>query len=89
VYQHLLVFLAGLDVVPLRVELSPLLQAVRSKDDAAAAAWQASDAWSTVERLIMMASSNGLGGAGSSGSGAAAGAASWTCVQCTFINAAG
>lgn len=95
---HLLVYLAELDVVPLRAELPPLLQAVKESDSAAAAAWRAGDAWSTVERLIeaspvspvsLMPSSNGLGGAGPSGSGAPSGAASWTCAHCTFINAAG
>ncbi|XP_066982321.1 nuclear protein localization protein 4 homolog isoform X1 [Macrobrachium rosenbergii] len=90
---HVLVFVATMDMLPLREYIGPLLEAIKKKDRKAALDWKRSEHWATVEQLVM-ASGGGGAVAGSSidvtGRGAtaepSASSASWTCQHCTFIN---
>ena len=101
---HVLVFLSGMDILPLRSEMGPLLEAVRNKDAPALARFSTSDTWSTLAQLVQSApvddgprtSMNGASGGGLDGPGGSVGAApggasggSWTCPHCTFINSSG
>ena len=50
---HLLIFLASLDILPLRQELKPLLEAIRDKDRTRADIWKReSGHWATLQQLI-------------------------------------
>lgn len=84
---HVLLYLASLDIVPLKDTMAPLLQAVRTKDVALAEKWTKNDHWQTLEQIM---ASQGPGGEahGTSGSNASA-ASSWTCQHCTFLNRTG
>lgn len=93
---HLLVFIATMDIMPMREYLKPLLTAVSSRDHNAALDWRKSEQWATVEQLVSasggdsMATSGMADGAmGALGGGVAggSGASSWNCVHCTFVNA--
>ncbi|KAK7051147.1 Nuclear protein localization protein 4, partial [Halocaridina rubra] len=90
---HVLIFVAAMDMLPLREYIGPLLEAIRYKDRKAALDWKRSEHWATVEQLVMASGGDGAL-AGSSidvtGRGATAtsstSSASWTCQHCTFIN---
>lgn len=95
---HLLVFIATMDIMPMRDYLSPLLTAVSSRERDAALEWRKSEQWATVEQLISASggdssssmATGAMGGLGGVGVGAVAGgsgASSWTCTHCTFVNA--
>ncbi|XP_059611654.1 nuclear protein localization protein 4 homolog isoform X2 [Phlebotomus argentipes] len=87
---HLLVYLARMDMLPMRAAMAPLWVAVSQKDAAAADEWRSQEVWRTLETLIA-ASSSAAGGTeqyqapGAAGAGADP-AVSWTCSHCTFIN---
>jgi nuclear protein localization family protein 4 len=47
---HFLLFLAGMDIVPIRNYLGPLLDAIRHRKADVAEEWAKSDFWQTVSR---------------------------------------
>ncbi|XP_012147507.1 nuclear protein localization 4 isoform X1 [Megachile rotundata] len=49
---HLLLFIATMDMLPMKDHMTPLLEAVRSKDKEKAIEWARSEHWATVEQLI-------------------------------------
>ncbi|KAK8376851.1 hypothetical protein O3P69_010052 [Scylla paramamosain] len=90
---HVLIYIAAMDMLPLREYIGPLLEAVKTRNRAAALEWKQSGHWATVEQLVMASGPESLAGArgadvvgvGSSTQPSAA-ATSWTCQHCTFIN---
>ncbi|XP_060521215.1 nuclear protein localization protein 4 homolog [Cylas formicarius] len=88
---HLLVYVATMDMLPMRDYLDPLLDALRRKDRAAAIEWSRSDHWATLEQLIA-ASSPPPSRPGSVASGSISASTNtssgqkWTCSRCTFLN---
>ncbi|XP_030746958.1 nuclear protein localization protein 4 homolog [Sitophilus oryzae] len=88
---HLLIYIATMEMLPMREYLGPLLDALRNKDRNAATEWSRSEQWATLEQLIA-ASSPPPSRPGSVSSGninSSAGASTgpkWTCPFCTFIN---
>uniref|UniRef100_A0A1B0CAK0 RanBP2-type domain-containing protein n=1 Tax=Lutzomyia longipalpis TaxID=7200 RepID=A0A1B0CAK0_LUTLO len=86
---HLLVYLARMDMLPMRAAMAPLLMAVRQKNATAADEWRTQEVWRTLETLIAASSSAAGGTEQYQAPGGAAGAdasVSWTCSHCTFIN---
>ncbi|KAG0723107.1 Nuclear protein localization protein 4 [Chionoecetes opilio] len=90
---HVLIYIAAMDMLPLREYIGPLLDAVKSHNRAAALEWKQSGHWATVEQLVMASGAESLpGGSGTDVAGAgpstqpSAAVASWTCQHCTFIN---
>merc|ERR1712062_113347 len=55
---HVLVFLATLDIMPLRDFLGPLYEAIRTKNEAAAREWSYLDHWSNMQALIQASTMN-------------------------------
>lgn len=55
---HLLLYLNFMDVLPMKTALGPLLEAVRTKNYAAAIQWKEQEVWSTLETLISAAGSS-------------------------------
>lgn len=86
---HLLLYLARMEMLPMKAAMRPLLEAVRRHDAAAALQWKRDeDVWTTLETLIA-ASSSSAGGSQhypASGVGGAV-AQDWECTECTYINA--
>ncbi|KAJ8980437.1 hypothetical protein NQ317_001610 [Molorchus minor] len=86
---HLLIYIATMEMLPMRDFMNPLLEALKNKDREAASEWSRSEHWATVEQLIA-ASSPPPSRPGSVASGSvttSTGAASgpkWTCPFCTF-----
>ncbi|XP_073976904.1 nuclear protein localization 4 isoform X2 [Rhodnius prolixus] len=93
---HVLLYLATMEMLPMKDYLGPLLKAVYERNPASAAEWASSEHWATVEQLIASSRDGGnsplgssLGQNGSSSGGANASssiAAEWTCPHCTFLN---
>ncbi|KAE8740282.1 hypothetical protein FOCC_FOCC014213 [Frankliniella occidentalis] len=89
---HVLLYIATMDMLPLREHMAPLLEAVRTGNSALASEWRHSEQWGTVEQLIAATEVSSASGShsldhhGASGSGLGGGA-KWTCPHCTFINA--
>lgn len=54
---HLLVYLYFMDMLPMKSAMGPLLEAVRTKNYAAALQWKEQEVWSTLETLITASSS--------------------------------
>jgi len=93
---HFLIYIATMDVYPLRDYIGPLMQAITSGDSDAAEDWAASEHWSTVKSIVEASSMGGGSiaevhgidtavGTGASVAGDLAGP-SWVCSICTFIN---
>jgi len=55
---HVLVFLATLDIMPLRDFLGPLYEAIRTKNEGAAREWSYLDHWSNMQALIQASTMN-------------------------------
>lgn len=53
---HLLLYIATMEMLPMREYMGPLLQAIREKDANAAIEWSRSEHWATVEQLIVASS---------------------------------
>lgn len=53
---HLLLYIATMDMLPMREYMAPLLLAIREKDGTAALEWSRSEHWATVEQLIAASS---------------------------------
>ncbi|KAF3423643.1 hypothetical protein E2986_11263 [Frieseomelitta varia] len=49
---HLLIFIATMDMFPMKDHMLPLLEAIRTKDREKAVEWSCSEQWATVEQLI-------------------------------------
>ncbi|XP_003399190.1 nuclear protein localization protein 4 homolog [Bombus terrestris] len=49
---HLLIFIATMDMFPMKDHMMPLLDAIRTKDREKAIEWSRSEQWATVEQLI-------------------------------------
>ncbi|XP_011497718.1 PREDICTED: nuclear protein localization protein 4 homolog isoform X2 [Ceratosolen solmsi marchali] len=56
---HLLIYIAFMDMLPLKNFMGPLLEAIRTNDRQKAAEWARSEHWATVEELISATSSVG------------------------------
>lgn len=54
---HLLLYLFFMDMLPMKSAMGPLLEAVRTKNYAAALQWKEQEVWSTLETLITASSS--------------------------------
>ncbi|XP_071501994.1 nuclear protein localization protein 4 homolog [Diadema antillarum] len=89
---HLLVYLATMDLLPLRDHMGPLLEALRSRDKDLVDAWSKCEQWATLEHIIAAQGPSPREGATASASGASGASTSsfvagtWTCQRCTFIN---
>lgn len=85
---HLLLYLFRMDMLPMKSAMSPLLNAVRNRDNNLALEWKKQEVWTTLETLITASSvqSGGSGNYPSESGQAGAGAETWTCDHCTFIN---
>lgn len=93
---HLLVYLARMDMLPIKAAMPELLEGLRRKDMEAVNQWRSQEVWRTLETLIAAGSgmdamsSDAMGGdAGGTGVGmdVAGNNVEWTCNHCTFINA--
>ncbi|XP_050308450.1 nuclear protein localization protein 4 homolog [Anthonomus grandis grandis] len=88
---HLLIYIATMDMLPMKDSLGPLLEALKKKDEKAATDWSRSEQWATLEQLIA-ASSPPPSRPGSVASGAVNNSAAprggdkWPCPFCTFLN---
>jgi len=82
---HFLVYIATMDTLPLKEYLSPLLDAVRNKDEGLAHEWGQSEQWATVEQLIAANSNASMTSQQLRPSGGEGGAM-WTCSRCTYNN---
>ncbi|KAL1497698.1 hypothetical protein ABEB36_008615 [Hypothenemus hampei] len=88
---HLLIYIATMDMLPMRDYLDPLLNAIKGKNRSAAKEWSRSEQWATLEQLIA-ASSPPPSRPGSVASGSIGNSTGhragpkWPCPYCTFIN---
>jgi len=92
---HFLLFIASMDIVPIKEYIGPLLEAVRLNQPEKANDWSKSEHWATVEQLVAASTitpsiSTGTS-AGSSGNAPIVSpqTAGWACTHCTFVNASG
>lgn len=53
---HLILYIATMDMLPMREFMGPLLEALKNKDREAANEWSRSEHWATVEQLIAASS---------------------------------
>ncbi|ERL84652.1 hypothetical protein D910_02079 [Dendroctonus ponderosae] len=53
---HLLLYIATMDMLPMRENLEPLLEALKNKDRNAAVEWSRTEQWATLEQLIAASS---------------------------------
>ncbi|XP_066137854.1 nuclear protein localization protein 4 homolog isoform X1 [Euwallacea fornicatus] len=90
---HLLIYIATMDMLPMKDYLAPLLEALKKKDKSAATEWSRSEQWATLEQLIAASSPPpsrpGSVASGSMTSGNPAtprGGPKWPCHFCTYIN---
>lgn len=96
---HLLLYIATMDMLPMREYMGPLLLAVRNKSSEQALEWSRSEHWATVEQLIAASNTSppnsrpgsvaaDVGPSDSRSQGAHGGGAEslWTCPFCTFLN---
>ncbi|UYV62184.1 NPLOC4 [Cordylochernes scorpioides] len=49
---HVLIYIAQMDMLPLKDHMGPLLEAVRNKNSEAALSWARTEHWATVEELL-------------------------------------
>lgn len=70
---HVLLYIATMEMLPMRDHLKPLIKAIRERDQNAAAEWAHSDQWATVSALIAAHHGNQP-------------QQEWTCPHCTFLN---
>ncbi|XP_008196487.1 nuclear protein localization protein 4 homolog [Tribolium castaneum] len=89
---HLLLYIATMDMLPMKEYMGPLLHALRNRDAAAAEEWSRSEHWATIEQLIAASSPppsrpGSVAGSVNVGAGSSSGVqAKWTCPHCTFLN---
>lgn len=53
---HLLLYLFRMDMLPMKSAMSPLLNAVRTRDNTLASEWKKQEVWTTLETLITASS---------------------------------
>ncbi|XP_033630612.1 nuclear protein localization protein 4 homolog [Asterias rubens] len=84
---HLMVYLAAMQMLPIRDHMGSLLDALRTQDGELARAWSKSEHWATLEHFMAaQAPSPTSMSASSASSGAGASQGTWTCSRCTYIN---
>ncbi|XP_075231078.1 nuclear protein localization 4 isoform X1 [Lycorma delicatula] len=87
---HLLLYIAVMDMLPMREHMKPLLTAVRERDNDKVIEWSQSEHWATVEQLIAASGTSGAVGSHHSAPtpplDSNSPAAQWTCPHCTFLN---
>lgn len=85
---HLLLFLYRMDMLPMKAQMGPLLEAVRTKDKTLANEWKNQEVWRTLEQLISASSHNDDSSMSNDVEFVSAGEVeqNWTCSHCTFIN---
>uniref|UniRef100_A0AAG5CY80 Nuclear protein localization protein 4 homolog n=1 Tax=Anopheles atroparvus TaxID=41427 RepID=A0AAG5CY80_ANOAO len=85
---HLLLYLYRMeDMLPMKSQLGPLLEAVRSKDKAKGNEWKAREVWKTLEELIAASSHHEDSSMSNDAAFVPADAEqNWVCTYCTFIN---
>ncbi|XP_015791716.1 nuclear protein localization protein 4 homolog [Tetranychus urticae] len=93
---HFILYIATMDMLPLKGSIDPLLEAINSKNSQAAIEWTNNDEWQTVEQLIAAQSSSASSQPSSSSNvsrqEASAGNGNdditivWSCSFCTFEN---
>ncbi|XP_022916335.1 nuclear protein localization protein 4 homolog isoform X2 [Onthophagus taurus] len=88
---HLLLYIATMDMLPMREYMGPLLEAIRTKNNEGASEWSRSEHWATVEQLIVASSPPpsrpGSVNAGSVTAGTGFSVENqWTCSFCTYLN---
>lgn len=72
---HVLIYLATMEMLPMKDYMGLLLKAVKERDLGSATEWSHSEHWATLEQLI-----------DSSSDGARMESSEWTCPHCTFLN---
>lgn len=84
---HVLLYIATMDMLPLKDHLEPLLEAVKTKNQELALNWSRSEHWATVEH-IMAAQENSPSLPHLDTSVDVGGSSNpmWTCRFCTFLN---
>ncbi|XP_025206801.1 nuclear protein localization protein 4 homolog [Melanaphis sacchari] len=82
---HFLLYIATMDMLPMKDSMAPLLEAIRSNDKQAVVEWSRSDVWATLEQLISNTSDSAVSGHVGNGF-ASVQTESWTCIHCTFMN---
>uniref|UniRef100_A0A182MG17 RanBP2-type domain-containing protein n=1 Tax=Anopheles culicifacies TaxID=139723 RepID=A0A182MG17_9DIPT len=86
---HLLFYLYRMeDMLPMKSQLGPLLEAVRTKDKAKANEWKSREVWKTLEELIEASSNHDDSSMSNDVEFVPSGDAeqNWICTFCTFIN---
>ncbi|XP_058454688.1 nuclear protein localization protein 4 homolog isoform X2 [Malaya genurostris] len=85
---HLLLYLYRMDMLPMKSQMGPLLEAVRDKDKTVANEWKNQEVWRTLEQLISATSHHDDSSMSNDVEFVSAGEAeqNWTCSHCTFIN---
>ncbi|XP_058128457.1 nuclear protein localization protein 4 homolog [Anopheles ziemanni] len=86
---HLLLYLYRMeDMLPMKSQLGPLLEAIRSKDKAKANEWKTREVWKTLEELIAASSHHEDSSMSNDVEFVPSGEAeqNWICTFCTFIN---
>ena len=53
---HLLLYIATMDMLPMKEYMGPLLRALKNRDASAAEEWSRSEHWATIEQLIAASS---------------------------------
>ncbi|XP_070580659.1 nuclear protein localization protein 4 homolog [Ptychodera flava] len=100
---HFLVYVANMDMLPLKDHMNGLLAAVKDSDVGQMQDWTQSEQWATIEQLIAAHTGSSssptrgsfMGVPSESPAGAVGGGVSsadgslWTCKHCTFINQPG
>ncbi|CAB3373337.1 Hypothetical predicted protein [Cloeon dipterum] len=93
---HVLLYIATMEMLPLKGHMAPLLEAVRSEDAEAAWTWSRTSQWTTVEQLMLAAAGSDMSARSSFLPMNEAppqipplpSAAPWVCNYCTFENQA-
>ncbi|XP_017782702.1 PREDICTED: nuclear protein localization protein 4 homolog [Nicrophorus vespilloides] len=87
---HLLLYIATMDMLPLREYMAPLLEAIKTGNVEEARQWARSEQWATLEQLIAASSPPnsrpGSVAGGSVNAGTNSSGPQWTCPYCTFLN---
>lgn len=73
---HVLLYIATMEMLPMKEYIGPLIKAIRERDEVAATEWSRSEHWATIMELV----------AASHGTNQDANAHEWTCPHCTYLN---
>ncbi|XP_055602977.1 nuclear protein localization protein 4 homolog isoform X2 [Uranotaenia lowii] len=85
---HLLLYLYRMDMLPMKSQMSTLLEALRTKDRTIVNEWKNQEVWRTLEQLISASSHNDESSMNNDVEFVSASDVeqNWTCNHCTFIN---